>query len=466
MVTFKKGECIELNIDTTAFGGKGFTKINGMAVFVEGAIPGDHVSAAITKKKKSHMEARTVEIREPSPFRLEPPCIYSEFCGGCKWQFVKYDQQPAYKKQHVIDALTHIGLVKETTVHETIPSEKIFGYRNKMEFSCSDRRWLLPDELGEKNIDRDFALGLHVPGTFDKIIDIHKCLLQPEEGNRILTDVRNYIRESDLAPYGLRRHSGFWRYVMLRSSVDRNEWMVNIVTAREDRKTLQPLADRLIAKYPHIVSVVNNITSKKAGIAIGEYEILLAGKSFITDRIGGLEFEISANSFFQTNTKGAEKLYAKTLEYCRLSGQETVYDLYCGTGAIAIYLSKHGREVFGIEITESAVADAQRNCLINNISNCRFIQGDIRHTLSQMKNVPNVLVIDPPRSGMHKDVVKQVVETGAERIVYVSCNPSTLARDIAIMKDDYHVLEVQPIDMFPHTHHIEAVCRMERKKTI
>lgn len=465
-MTIKKGELIELKIDSTAFGGRGFTKIDGLAVFVEGAIPYDIVSAKILKKKKSHMEARAVEIIKPSPFRKNPPCQYSGFCGGCKWQFLNYAQQLEYKKQHIIDALEHIGFVKGVMVHNTIPSDLVFGYRNKMEFSCSDKRWLLPEELGKENTDKGFALGLHVPGTYDKIIDIDKCLLQPELGNNILSDVRDYIRKSIEPVYGIRSHSGFWRYVVLRNSMSYNEWMVNLVTSKENKDEVQPLADKLSEKYPHVVSVVNNITSRKAGVAMGEYEILLHGKPFIKDTIGKFDFEISANSFFQTNTRGAEKLYKKALEYCRLSGQETVFDLYSGTGAIAIYLSKHVQEVIGIEITKSAVDDAERNCLINNVSNCHFIQGDIRQSLSDMGNVPNVLVIDPPRSGMHKDVVKQVVETGVEQIVYVSCNPSTLARDICTMKEHYHVLEVQPVDMFPQTYHIEAVCRMERKKAI
>ncbi len=459
----KKGELVELVIDSTAFGGKGFTKIDGVAVFVEGAIPYDRVRAKILKKRKSHMEARAIEILAPSPFRQYPPCKYSGFCGGCKWQFLKYDQQLEYKRQHAIDALEHIGLIKGVTVHDTIPSDLVFGYRNKMEFSCSDRRWLPPDEWEKGNSDNDVALGLHVPGTFDKILDIDACLLQPELGNNLLRDVKQYIKNSAEPVYGLRSHSGFWRYVVIRNSASYEEWMVNIVTATEKKDEVQPLADMLKDAYPQVVSIVNNITSKKAGIAVGEYELLLHGRSFIKDTIGGFDFEISANSFFQTNTRGAKQLYATTLEYCSLSGGETVFDLYSGTGAIAIYLSQYAKEVIGIEIAESAIEDSRRNCQKNNVSNCRFILGDIRTCLSDTGKTADVLVIDPPRSGIHKDVVRQVIDMGAEKIVYVSCNPATMARDIGLMKEQYHVMEVQPVDMFPHTYHIEAVCRLEKK---
>ena len=253
---------------------------------------------------------------------------------------------------------------------------------------------------------------------------------------------------------------------MLRHSVFYDNWMVNIITASEDRETVQPLADRLMDSYSQIVSVVNNVTSRRAGVAVGEYEILLAGASCIRDKIGGFEFEISANSFFQTNTAGAEKLYETVKAYANLSGKETVVDLYSGTGSIAICLSDSAREVIGIEIVESALKDAVNNCLINGISTCRFIHGDIRNCLSGVSVRPAVMVIDPPRSGMHGDVVRKVMDMSPQRIVYVSCNPSTMARDIGIMKSEYRVSEVQPVDMFPHTYHIETVAMIERTDRI
>jgi 23S rRNA (uracil1939-C5)-methyltransferase len=371
-----------------------------------------------------------------------------------------YDRQLIYKRRHVTESLEHIGLIKDVAVHPTIPSEVIFGYRNKMEFSCADRRWLLPEELDRGNIDRDFALGLHVPGTFHKVIDTRQCLLQPDLGNDLLGHVRAYMRSSDLPVYGLRSHEGFWRFLVLRHSVAYDQWMVNIVTAAEDLPAVQPLADRIVQDYPQVVSVINNVTARKAGVAVGECEQVLAGTEAIADRIGDFEFEISANSFFQTNSRGAARLYETVKEYAGLTGDETVLDLYSGTGTIPILMSADCREVLGIEIVESAVADARMNCRKNGVTNCTFIQGDIRQSLSRIENRPDVLIIDPPRVGMHKDVVKQVLELGVERIVYVSCNPATLARDIGMMGEGYRLLEVQPVDMFPHTHHIEAVARI------
>ena len=459
----KKGLQTEVEIEDIAFGGRGLAKLDGMAVFVDQAIPGDRAIIRIFKKKKNYAEARVVELIESSPFRVNAPCEYSGFCGGCKWQFLNYDQQLIYKRKHVLDSLEHIGLIKDVDVHATIPSEIIFGYRNKMEFSCADRRWLLPEELNRPEIDRDFALGLHVPGTFHKVIDTRACLLQPDLGNELLNYIRDFIRASDAPVYGLRSHTGYWRFVVLRHSVAHDQWMVNIVTAHEDRETLRPLAEGLVEKYPQVVSVINNITSRKAGVAIGEIEHVLAGSDTISDKIGGFEFDISANSFFQTNSRGAEVLFNTVQKYAGLTGTETVLDLYSGTGTIPILLSGFCKSVTGIEIIESAVADAEKNCRNNGVSNCRFIQGDIRQCLPRIVQKPDLLIIDPPRAGMHKDVVKQVLQMGVERIVYVSCNPATMARDLGMMQDLYRLVEVQPVDMFPHTYHIEAVAKLVKK---
>ena len=460
----KKGQLLELEVYGIAFGGKGIAKVNGLTVFVEKAVPMDHVLARIVKKKKQYAEARVDNLNKPSPFRVTPRCKYSGFCGGCKWQFLHYDKQLEYKQQHVVDSIERIGQIYDVPVHPTIPSPEIFEYRNKMEFSCSDRRWLLPEEMGKSDIDKNFALGLHVPGTFYKVLDTRVCLLQPELGNRILEDVRKFIRLSGVPVYGLRSHIGFWRFIMLRHSKAYNQWMVNIVTSKEDQRTVQALADQLVKTYPEIVSVVNNITSRRAGVAMGEYEILLSGQPSIRDKIGEFEFEISANSFFQTNTRGAQRLYDTIKEYADLSGEETVVDLYCGTGAIAIFLSGAAKTVIGIEIAESAVNDSMNNCRINGISNCRFVLGDIKDKLAEFTVTPDVMIIDPPRAGMHKDVVCKILELAPPRIVYVSCNPATMARDFGMLKESYRVLEVQPVDMFPHTYHIESVARLDKRQ--
>ena len=458
----KKRTTVELDITDLAIGGKGLAKPDGFPVFVDRTLPGDRAMVRIVKKKKSFAEGRLVELISPSPLREESPCAYADYCGGCRWQSLPYETQLDYKKTHVSGALAHIGLLKDVPVRDVLPSRKVFGFRNKMEFSCSDSRWLMPHELNDPEIRKGFGIGLHVPGTFDRVIDIEKCLIQPETGNLILGDVRQYIKESGVPAYGLRSHEGFWRFLMLRSSSANGSWMVNIVTKEENLDLLMPLAEQLKAKYPEITSVVNNVTASKAGIAQGEYEKVLLGDRCIKECLGDFTFEISANSFFQTNTQGAEILYGVVSKYADLSGGEDVIDLYSGTGTIPIWLSKKANQVVGIEIVESAVEDARRNARLNGIDNCRFHVGDIKTVLPTLRERSDVMIIDPPRAGMHKDVVDQVLALEPGRIVYVSCNPSTLARDLALLQECYQAVEVQPVDMFPHTFHIESVALLER----
>jgi len=463
IMSLKKGQQVTLEISHIAFGGKGLAKPDGFAVFVDKAVPGDVVQAQITRKKKNYAEARVLELLVSSPDRIESKCPYSGYCGGCKWQFLAYEKQLDYKRQHVAEALAHIGRIETVLVHGTIPSERLFGYRNKMEFSCSDRRWVLPKEMDRDDLDRSFALGLHVPGTFNKVIDTEVCLLHPTLGNDILAHIRQAIKCSELAPYGLKSHTGYWRFVMLRNSAFYGQWMVNIVTSYENTKAMEALAHQLMAQYPDVVSVVNNITARKSSVAIGESEVLVTGQPFLKERIGSFEFIISANSFFQTNSVGAQTLYDKTKEYADLQGHETVLDLYSGTGTIAIYLAGSAKHIIGIEQVEPAVSNAERNCRINHISNCRFVQGDIKDILPQLTEKPQVVVIDPPRVGMHKDVIQELLRLAPERIVYVSCNPASLARDVALLSEAYDLLEAQPVDMFPHTYHIETVAKLIRR---
>jgi len=462
-MSIKKGQRLTLEISRIAFGGKGLAKPDGFAVFVDKAVPGDVVQALITRKKKNYAEARVLELLTASSDRIEPGCPYSGYCGGCKWQFLDYEKQLVYKQQHVAEALAHIGGIETAPVHKTIPSKRIFGYRNKMEFSCSDRRWVLPNEMDRDDLDRTFALGLHVPGAFNKVIDTEVCLLHPPLGNDILATVRQAIRESGIPPYGLKTHTGYWRFVVLRNSAHYDQWMVNIVTSFENIEVMEPLARQLMEQYPDVVSVINNITARKSSVAVGESEVLVAGEPFLKERIGSFEFIISANSFFQTNSVGAQTLYDKTKEYAELQGHETVLDLYSGTGTIAIYLAASARHILGIEQVEFAVRNAEKNCRINHVSNCRFVHGDIKDELPQLTEKSQVVVIDPPRAGMHKDVIQQVLRLAPERIVYVSCNPASLARDVALLSEAYDLLEAQPVDMFPHTYHIETVAKLVRK---
>jgi len=459
----KKGQSIELDVTNVVFGGRGIARADGFVVFIENALPGDRVRAVIVKKKKNHAVGRIETIVRPSPFRINAPCRYSGFCGGCKWQCLAYEKQLEAKQQHVKDALAHIGQLTDIPVHPTLPSERIYAYRNKMEFSCSDKRWVLPDELDCLPCQKEFAVGLHVPGIFHKVIDIDECWIQPPLGNAILNDIKDYIKNSGLPVYGLRSHEGFWRFAVLRHASVNNQWMVNLVTAEENLTVLRPLAERLRVKFPRIVSVVNNVTARKAAIAVGEREVLISGQATLKECIGKYVYEISSNSFFQTNTAGAKQLYDIVKRYAGLSGNEVVVDLYGGTGTIAIYLAESAKEIIGMEINEDAIADAHRNCRLNGIVNCRFIPGDIKDSLAGLACKPDVMVIDPPRAGMHPHVVKQILSKAPEKIVYVSCNPTTLARDLIFLKDTYSVREIQPVDMFPHTYHIESVARLVKR---
>jgi len=463
-MSLRKGDVVELDIDKMAYGGLGVARVNEFVVFVRGAVPGDRIRGQVVKKKKRHAEARITELLEPSPDRVRAPCPYSGTCGGCQWQHVRYERQLAFKKEHIKEAMVHIGTLEDIPVRDAIPSEKQFAYRNKMEFSFSDRRWLLPEEMNQGEIDRGFALGLHVPGTFHKVIDVEACLLQQERGNEILREVKKYVKNSGIPVYGLRSHQGFWRFLTLRHSLNLNEWMVNLVTSEERQAVLAPLAELLCRRFDNIKTVINNINTRKASIALGEKEIVLSGEGTIQDMIGPFCFQISANSFFQTNSQSAEKLYEKVAEYAELKGPETVLDLYCGTGTIPIFLAGRSKAVIGMEIAKSAILDAQRNCSANGIHHCRFVLGDIRESLATLRLKPDVLIIDPPRAGMHKDVLPLVMELGAERVVYVSCNPASLARDMGQMCQDYEVVEIQPVDMFPHTYHVEAVAKLVRRR--
>ncbi len=462
-MAIKKRKTYELDIIDLAFGGKGLAKPDGFPVFIDRCIPGDLAFVKITKKKKSWAEGKLIKILKESKLRQKGKCHYCKFCGGCKWQQLGYDQQLEYKKRHVQESVEHIGRLKDVPINDVIPSEKIFEYRNKMEFSCSSKQWLMPEELENEEIKKGFGIGLHVPGTFDKVIDIKQCEIMPALGNKILEDVRQFIKTSELPAYHLRTHDGFWRFLMLRHSVAYNTWMVNVVTKEKNIDVVQDLADLLTQKYPEIESVINNITDSKSGVAFDKEEICLFGTNYIKEKLGKFEFKISANSFFQTNTLACENLYTKVAEYAALSGDEVVIDLYSGTGTIPIWLSDKVKMVYGIEIIKSAVIDAKQNARLNKIDNCEFLEGDIKDVLPNLKSKPDVMIIDPPRVGMHKDVVKQVLVLCPEKIVYVSCNPATLARDLEMLHLAYTVEEITPVDMFPHTYHIESVALLKKK---
>ena len=458
----KKGALLELTIEKMAFGGPGIGFVNGLVVFVPKSAPGDKAIVKVYKKKKDYAEARIVELMEPSASRISPPCPYYAYCGGCQWQHIAYKDQLKYKSDLIREALMNVASLPDVKIKDIIPSEITTGYRNKMEFSFSSRRWVFPDEMPISKDQRSFALGLHLPGTYNKVIDISCCLLQPEEANKILQIVRKEAEATGLPAYDTKFHQGYWRYLTIRHSVAFNEWMVNIVTTQENPAVMKSLAEKLLQRVDNIATIVNNVSRKKAGVAIGDFETAIRGDGSIKEKIGPFVFQISANSFFQTNTRGAERLYQIVKDYAELSGKELVLDLYSGTGTIALYLAPRARKVIGIEINKAAVIDAQRNGLLNGIDNVSFILGDIRDQLPLLRDKPDILILDPPRTGMHKDVAKQIGTLGAPKLIYVSCNPVTMARDLALLKPLYELVEIQPVDMFPHTYHVESVGLLER----
>jgi len=465
MVDIKRGSELTLRIESLAFGGKGVARVDGFVLFVSEALPGELVRVRVLKKKNSYAEARCLEVLESSSLRVEPRCQYFGLCGGCRWQNLHYQAQLEYKRQEVIDSLERIGGFKGIAVEETLPSEDIYFYRNKMEFSFSDRRWLTGDEDQKPE---NFALGLHVPERYDKVLDIDQCYLQSESSNAILREVKEFALRSGLEPYSNKTHRGFWRFLVIREGKNTGETMVNLVTSREELKLMKELAARLVVKHPEIKSVLNNINSTRSSIAFGEREDLIYGRNTIIERVGDFSFEISANSFFQTNTRQTERLYQKVVELAGFQGAERVYDLYCGTGPITIFVSRYVKKVIGIEILEEAVRNAQGNCERNKVKNCYFVLGDVKDELPRIKDSygrPQVVILDPPRAGVHPKVLKRLLELAPERIIYLSCNPTTLARDLKVLcKERYRIEVVQPVDMFPHTYHIETVSLLVRKK--
>ena len=466
----RKGEELTLDISAAAFEGKAVGRIDGYVVFVEGGVPGDTVRATIVKSKKQFAEARIVEVLAPSPLRTAPRCPSFGTCGGCKWQHVDYPAQLQFKQQQVHDAFERIGGFHDPAVLPIIGADDIYFYRNKMEFSFADQEWLdsPPRQIEIDNSQPAVFLGLHVPQRYDKVLDLRECFLQSEQSTSILNFTREFARKSGLPAYSGRTDSGYWRFLVIRQSKRTSEVMANLVTFEDKPGIMENYAKELVAAVPGITTVVNTVNGRKAQIAYGEKETVYYGPGIIHERMAGYRFAISAGSFFQTNTAQAERLYETAGQFAELKSTDLVYDLYSGTGTIAMAVSPFVRQVIGIESVESAIRDAERNARENKITNCRFILGDLKERLTDDKGwmashpAPDVLIIDPPRSGMHPRVVEEVRELGASRIVYVSCNPATQARDCRILCENrYRLTKLQPVDMFPHTYHIEVVALLE-----
>lgn len=472
----KKGDLLDLEISGYAFEGKGIAKINksesdkkNFVIFVKGSYPGDKVIAKLIKVKKSYAEAIAEKVIFPSKDRVNAKCKFFGVCGGCSQQNLNYEIQIKYKQQHVRETFEKLAGFKNLNIEDIIPSENIFYYRNKMEFSFSDKRWLTKNEIfSNKILNKNFALGLHVPGIYDKVLDIDECFLQSEISNSILNFTRNFFKQKEISIYNTKTHQGFLRNLVIRQSFHSNEIMVNLVTSSEDENLLKEYSNFILEKIPRITTIINNVNLKKASVAIGDYEKVYFGNGFIYDSIGRYKFRVSANSFFQTNTLQAEKLYKTALEFADLNENDVVYDLYSGAGTIAIYISEKAKNIFGFESVESAVNDAKENVKINKIENVNFITADLYKSflpIAEEKNIPkpDVVILDPPRSGMHKNTVEDVIKLSPKKIIYVSCNPATQVRDIKLFSESgYKLIKAKPVDMFPHTFHIENVALLKK----
>lgn len=430
-------------------------------------MPGDRVRARVYKKKKSFAEAEIEEVLDPSDLRTDPRCFYFGTCGGCRWQHVDYQAQLDAKTQSVQEALIHTGGFEGIDVQRAIGSEKIYFYRNKMEFSFSADRWLTREEIDSgRDFDTDFALGLHVPGQFDKVLDLHECHLQSPTSRELVNGMRRLAKERGWEPWHIRKQVGFLRHLVIRTGERTGEMMVNLVTNGFDEERMEVAAAFLHADFPRVTTFVNTIHTGKSQTAVGEEIKTIFGPGVIRDRIGSYTFEIAANAFFQTNTAQAERLYRVAKEFAELQADDLVYDLYCGAGTIAIFVADAVRKVVGIELVEEAVQNARANAEANEVDNCTFVTGDLNELFDghfvEDHGQPDVLLVDPPRAGLHPNVVERVARLGPERFVYVSCNPQTQARDLDMLREAYRIEAVQPVDLFPHTHHIETVIKLRR----
>ena len=456
-----------LEITSLAAEGNALGRDGDMVVFVPFGAPGDVVDVKLEKKKKSYANGRIVSFRHKSDDRVEPRCEHFTICGGCRWQHLPYEIQLKSKRQQVVDALERIAKVELSEIAPALGSEHIWEYRNKMEYTFSNRCWLTFEQLesGEEFPDRD-AAGFHIPGAFDKVLDIHKCHLQDDLGNRIRLFIKGYGKEHGLPFYDLKAQSGFLRTLMIRIA-STGEVMVVMVVGEEQPEQLEQLMKAIADQFPEITSLMYAVNTK-VNDTLGDVDIVAyKGKPYIEEEMEGLRFRVGPKSFYQTNSRQAYQLYKVARDFARLSGNELVYDLYTGTGTIANFVSRQARKVIGIEYVEDAVADARVNAQVNGIENVEFFAGDMKDVLNDefisRHGRPDVMIVDPPRAGMHTDVVDTILRAEPRAIVYVSCNPATQARDIALLDCKYGVEAVQPVDMFPHTQHVENVVRLVRR---
>lgn len=459
-----------LEIVEIAAEGKAIGRYNDIVVFVPMTIPGDVVDVQIRSKRRRYMEGFVVRFVKQSPLRVEPVCMHYGICGGCKWQHLPYSEQLRYKQQQVMDQLSRIGKIDLPEISPIIGSEKQLFYRNKLEFTFSDKRWLTPEEIAtEGEIVSQPALGFHIPSMFDKVLDIQKCWLQEDPSNPIRLAVKEFCTTHGYTFYNVRSHKGLMRTLLVRTSTT-GETMVIAVFAEEDPEKIESLMQHLADRFPQITSLMY-VVNTKLNDTIGDQEIkCYKGNDHIFEQMEGLRFKIGPKSFYQTNSLQAYELYKVTRDFAALTGTETVYDLYTGTGTIANFIAHQCKKVIGVEYVFEAIDDARINSQLNGIDNTVFYAGDMKKVLNAHfiaeNGQPDVIILDPPRAGIHEDVAQVILEAAPQRIVYVSCNPATQARDIALFDADYQVTRIQPVDMFPHTHHVENVVQLMRRSNI
>ena len=460
----------KVTITDVAAEGKALAKVNDMVVFVPYVVPGDVVDLQVKRKKNKYAEAVAVKFHEFSPKRAVPFCQHYGVCGGCKWQCLTYEDQIKYKQKQVTDNLTRIGKVELPEITPILGSEKTEFYRNKLEFTFSDKRWLTEEEVkAEVQYDQMNAVGFHIPGAFDKVLAIEKCWLQDDISNQIRNTIRDYAFEHGLAFYNIRNHEGLLRNLMIRTS-STGELMVLLqvrVSQDKDLDETKKLLAHVADKFPQITSLLY-VVNNKCNDTINDLDVeVFKGNDHIFEEMEGLRFKVGPKSFYQTNSEQAYNLYKVTREFAGLTGDELVYDLYTGTGTIANFVSRKAKKVVGIEYVPEAIEDAKVNSAINNITNTLFYAGDMKDMLTQdfinEHGRPDVIITDPPRAGMHNDVIDVILFAEPKRIVYVSCNPATQARDLSLLDAKYKVMAVQPVDMFPHTHHVENVVLLEKR---
>lgn len=469
-MTVKKSKypCIEgLEITDIAAEGKSLGRYNDMVVFVPMTLPGDVVNVQICNKRRRFMEGYVIDFIKESPLKIEPFCEHFGACGGCKWQNLPYDEQLKYKEQQVKDQLTRIGKIDISQISPIIGSERTDHYRNKLEFSFCNKRWMTREEMASgEPIDANHALGFHISGMFDKILDITKCHLQDEPSNAIRLALKEFTLERGLSYYDARTHEGFMRNVVIRTSTT-GEVMVIVIFNYEDKENREAVLNMLIDRFKEITSLIYIINPKLNDTYSDLDTFCYYGKDHIFEQMEELKFKIGPKSFYQTNSLQAYELYKVTREFADLTGNEVVYDLYTGTGTIANFIAHKASKVIGIEYVPEAIEDAKVNSEINGITNTKFYAGDMKDVLNEkfisVNGHPDIIILDPPRAGIHEDVANVILRTAPQRIVYVSCNPATQARDLAIFDENYKVIKIQPVDMFPHTHHVENVVLLEKR---